>query len=57
MRADHKRSIRINVLYRKAKTGRYTYIDLLNEAIRMGVTSRTAKSYIDTIAKRLNLTK
>ncbi len=54
MKADYARSLRINGLYLKAITGNYTWAQLKTEALKLGVTGSTAKSYLDAVEARLN---
>lgn len=53
MRADEKRSIRINILYKKALTGKYTYQQLLESVTNQGISKKTAIDYLDTILKKI----
>lgn len=54
MKPDQIRSIRINALYTKALTGKYTWDDLTAIALKMGVSKKTADNYIETIYNKIN---
>lgn len=54
MRPDYIRSTRIDTLFKKALTGKYTWDQLLSLALAMGVTKPTAKSYITSVEGRLH---
>jgi len=53
MRSDAARSLRIDGLYKKAKTGKYTWKDLKRMARALGVSEPTVKSYLDDVEARL----
>jgi len=53
MRLDERRQHRINDLHRKALSGKYTWSQLYQFAIRTGVTPGVAKSYIAAVESRL----
>lgn len=54
-----KKGMRINSLYQKALRRKYTHggkfslIELINDAKAIGVSNKTAESYADAVVKRL----
>lgn len=54
MKADEKRSHRLNMLYKIYVKTNYNEDAVLNRAVMMGVTLNTAKNYLDTIKARVN---
>jgi len=52
MRAEERRSHRLNVLANLWHKPNITETDLLNRAIKMGVTQQTARSYVNAILQR-----
>ena len=53
MRSDVIRSGRVRKIYGMARTGKYTWAQLLSHAEATGVTRQTAKKYIDTVYAQL----
>ena len=50
----YRRSQRIQTLFGKALTGKYTWRELILIAEAMGVSKSTAKSYVDAVENRLH---
>ena len=49
MKADHVRSLRLNILLKMALRGA-KYEELYNKAMTWGVTRPTAKSYLESVS-------
>lgn len=59
LKSDEKRNNRINMLHQRALKGKYTwsgqfhYDAMVNDAMSMGISEPTARSYADAIVIRL----
>ncbi len=53
MNKKEKRHSRVNSLYEKAKTGKFTWTQLKEMALKIPVSNNTANDYIDEVREML----